>query len=312
MSAIAWTAIQKAIQNWVVRGSGLASNRVIWSLYGSPRPPAPHIVLSVTSVRGMAQDFVTTAPKPLIVATQVVEAVSAAADTLTITDHPYVTADGPFRLITTGTLPGGLELNTDYWIVVSDENTIQIADSFEHTGGNNVARGLGDFPNPITVVDITSAGTGTMSIVPIPPDIVLDEPLEFAGMTVRAGEELQVTAQGDREITIGLTCFAPEGAGVQAVEILTNVMSSLQLNVTALDDAGIGVDDASAFGRGVRLLEGRRGDILEPRAMTELTIYVTSELLGVETTVTSIVASVELQSVSGTPLAAIPVQVTRS
>lgn len=299
MSSINWPAVQKAIQNWVVRGSGLAANRVIWSLYGSPRPPAPHIVLSVTSVRGMAQDFITTAPKPLVVATQVVGAVSAAADTLTVTGHPYVTADGPFRLTTTGTLPGGLAPDTDYWIVVVDENTVQIADSFNDTGGNNVARGLGTVPNPITVVDITSAGTGTMSIVP-------------SEATVRAGEELQVIAQGDREITISFTCFAPEGAGVQAVEILTNVMASLQLNVTALDDAGIGVDDAGAFARGVRLLEGRRGDILEPRAMTELTVYVTSEVLGVETTVTSIVGSVELQSVSGTPLAAIPVQVTRS
>lgn len=59
------------------------------------------------------------------------DAVTNAADTLTVTGHAYVTGDGPVRLTTTDTLPAGLSLATDYWIIVVDANTIQLAESWE-------------------------------------------------------------------------------------------------------------------------------------------------------------------------------------
>jgi hypothetical protein len=56
---------------------------------------------------------------------------SRSTNSLTLTSHAYVTGDGPVRLTTTGALPGGLSLLTDYWIIVVDANTIQFAETFE-------------------------------------------------------------------------------------------------------------------------------------------------------------------------------------
>lgn len=51
-------------------------------------------------------------------------------DTITITDHEYATGDGPLRLSNSGGgLPTGLAADTDYWVVVVDEDTIKLAAS---------------------------------------------------------------------------------------------------------------------------------------------------------------------------------------
>jgi len=72
-----------------------------------------------------------TAPTPLEVADDIVEAVDTLADTLTLTAHGLFTGDGPFQFTTDDTLPDGILLATDYWVVRVDANKIKLAESLE-------------------------------------------------------------------------------------------------------------------------------------------------------------------------------------
>lgn len=301
MSAIAWATIQKALHDWIVAGSGLPADHVLWGYRGAGRPTAPHIIATITTTRNPAHDSVSKEGNPLTFAPLAAGAVDVAANTLAVAGHPLVTGDGPVRLSSNGTLPAPLQTGTDYWVVAVDTGHVQLADSYEHTGGNNVARGLGSTPNPVTVIDLTSAGTGTITI-------------SATADTLRAGQEILVRAEGIREVTLHLDCYAPEGSGIQAMQILTDVETSLQIHLAALDAAGVGISD---FGEavtkgGVKFVSGRRGTILEPRAMFDLNFTVASEAIGFETIISSISASLALQSPGGDALPAIPVQVTRS
>jgi len=76
---------------------------------------------------------------------------SFSADTLTILDHGLNTGDGPFILSSTGTLPGGLALGTDYWVIIVDADTLRLATHLGYALVN-------------TFVDITDAGTGTHTL----------------------------------------------------------------------------------------------------------------------------------------------------
>lgn len=301
MTAVAWTTIQKALTSWIVGGSGLAADHVLWGYRGAGRPTAPHIILTITTVRNPSHDFTEYEDNPLTFSPLTVANVDTAGNAIAIAGHPLVTGDGPVRIASTGTLPAPLQAGTDYWVVVVDAGHAQLADSYEHTGGNNVARGLGSTPNPVTVIDLTSSGSGTIT-------------LSATADTVRAGQEIIARAQGVREVVMHVDCYAPEGSGIQAVQILTDVLAALQLYATALDAAGVGVTDfGEAFAQGgVKFVSGHRGTILEPRAMFDMTFYVASEITGFETIVSSVSANLELQSPGGDALPAIPVQVTRS
>lgn len=294
MSAITWDTIQKALQNWVVAGSGLAADHVLWGYRGAGRPSAPHIILTITSVRNPVHDFIEYEDNPLVFSPLTVSAVDPVADTLAIAGHPLVTGDGPVRVASTGTLPAPLQAGVDYWAVTVDADHVRLADSYVHTGGN--------FPgNPITTIDLTSSGSGTIT-------------LSATASTVRAGQELVARAQGVREVVMHADCYAPEGSGIQAVQILTDVQAALQVYATALDAAGVGISDFGEAGAqgGVKFVSGRRGTILEPRAMFDLSFYVSSEITGAETIISGVSANLELQSPGGDALPAIPVQVTRS
>ena len=73
--------------------------------------------------------------------------VSVADDEITETAHGFVTGEGPVRLTSGGTLPAGLALATDYWIIRVDDDTLKFALS----RGNAIAG---------TDVDITAAAGG--------------------------------------------------------------------------------------------------------------------------------------------------------
>lgn len=79
------------------------------------------------------------------------EQVSVADDEMTRTDHGLGDADGPFRLVSYGVLPGGLEEDTDYYVIVVDDDTFQLAAS-EQDAIDAVA------------VDITTLGIGNVSL----------------------------------------------------------------------------------------------------------------------------------------------------
>lgn len=84
-------------------------------------------------------------PTALVVADDVIESTDAIADTFTLTAHGLRTGDGPIRLTTDDTLPAGLALLTDYWVIRIDANTIQLAESLEDA--------MAVLPIPITVTD---------------------------------------------------------------------------------------------------------------------------------------------------------------
>jgi hypothetical protein len=73
--------------------------------------------------------------------------------TFTDVAHGLFTGDGPVRLTTSGTLPAGLKLLTDYWVIKSDADTLQLAASF--------ADAIAGTP---VVVPFTDNGTGTTTL----------------------------------------------------------------------------------------------------------------------------------------------------
>lgn len=77
-------------------------------------------------------------------------AVSVANNTATVASHGLQTGV-KVQLTTSNTLPGGLSLLTDYWIIVVDANTIKFATTL-----NNANSG--------TAVDITNQGIGTTTV----------------------------------------------------------------------------------------------------------------------------------------------------
>lgn len=86
-------------------------------------------------------------------ANKVISAVSAAADTVTIVGHEYPLGL-KVQLTTTGTLPAGLTVTTDFFLIIVDVDTL----SFATTLANALAG---------TAVDITDAGTGTHTVEPV-------------------------------------------------------------------------------------------------------------------------------------------------
>jgi hypothetical protein len=78
-------------------------------------------------------------------------AVDLDEDTLTIADHGLVAGER-VQVATTNTLPTGLAVDTDYFVIVVDDDTIQLASSAE-----NALAG--------TEIDLTGAPAGTQSVI---------------------------------------------------------------------------------------------------------------------------------------------------
>lgn len=81
-------------------------------------------------------------------------------ETLLITAHGFTTGDGPYRLTTTSALPTGLSANTDYWIIVTSANAIQLATSY----ANAIAE---------TEVTFTSDGAGVNTLNTATNDVII-------------------------------------------------------------------------------------------------------------------------------------------
>lgn len=249
MSALDWPTIMTALQHWVVAGSGLPADHVIWK-YGKvarPTNDGVFIELSVFDMRQVAHDYVVKENNPLVFSAQTAT-IDVAGNRFVVPGHPFVTGDGSVNVLA-GTAPSPFALSTSYWVIVLDANHVQLADSFKHAMQNQ----------PLVLTD---AGAGTIQLV-------------RTTFCVRAGQEIKRTALGIRECTIELQAFAPEGTVYLAQAALTDVIASLSLHVDELLAAGIGCTDLGVayINGGVRLLEGHRGSILEPRAICEITVY---------------------------------------
>jgi len=189
-----------------------------------------------------------------VLADDVVETVTAGTDTLTLTAHAYLTGDGPVRLVTTGTLPTGLALATDYWIIKTGADTIKLAASF--------VSAIAAVPTP---VDITDAGTGTHTI-------------QDTTTTVRAGQEITVQSRGTRDVILRATCYASATTGASAaVGILQQVVAKTGLPSVrdALVTAGVGIGEFET----VRAVDGIMNFAsFEPRAILAATLHLVSEV----------------------------------
>lgn len=86
------------------------------------------------------------------IASDDVDTVDFGNDELDLTTHGLESLDGPFQFTTTDTLPTGLALLTDYWVIKVDAGTIQVANS-----RLNAANG--------TIVAFSDVGVGTHTIL---------------------------------------------------------------------------------------------------------------------------------------------------
>jgi hypothetical protein len=71
-------------------------------------------------------------------------------DEITLTSHTFHTGQ-ICRVTTSNTLPAGLAINTDYWVIKVDANTIQLAASYADAIAG-------------TAIDLTTAGVGNQTI----------------------------------------------------------------------------------------------------------------------------------------------------
>lgn len=75
-----------------------------------------------------------------------------ATDQLGITAHGFFSGDGPVRLATSGTVPAGLSLGVDYWLLRQDANNLKLA-----TTRAGAITGIAD-------ATFTTNGSGTQQI----------------------------------------------------------------------------------------------------------------------------------------------------
>jgi hypothetical protein len=258
VSALAWSTIEDAIQSWIVLGSGLASDHVIWAQQNAPAPVGEFISMRMSVLEPRGRDWRDRADNFFSIGTKTISAVSTGADTLTITGHGLLTGDGPIQFASSGSLPAPLVAATNYWPVVVDANTIKVASTFQ----NAVA------VVPV-VIDLTTAGSGTITIV-------------ATTTAVHAGSEIIQKARGPRQAILQLTCFAgvPGGAATGAsspTAVLHDAVSAYALDgiADAIAAAKIGVGRVET----IRSIDGVvDSTIFEPRAIVLVHLHLASEL----------------------------------
>lgn len=269
--AVDLTPIERALQAWVVAASGLPDGRVIWSGYGLRRPQLPDppnnqwISLKFSENNNDAWPWVDELANPL---TFTAFTLTADATTppgiLTAAAHARLTGDGPVQLTTTGALPSGLALLTDYWLVVLAANTFRLAASFEDA--------MAVSPIPVAM---TSAGTGVHTLA------ATDDSL-------RAGEE-QVTVVSDYVSgTLSIQCYGGPPTGSRSpVNILRTVVSSAQLpsRKEAFEDAGIYVNASGRINDIGSVLSSSR---YEPRAYVDIEVTYVAEVSETSTIITRV------------------------
>lgn len=125
---------------------------------------ADDVTISLPSVASAANKylkFYRTDDMSVVIDTFVDGDVNATDDEITLTSHSYVNTQ-KIRLTTSGTLPAGLSLATDYYVIYVDANTIKLASSKA-----NAEVG--------TAVNITGAtGGGTHTVTPQNNTVTID------------------------------------------------------------------------------------------------------------------------------------------
>lgn len=261
VAGIDWDAVGDALHAWVVGATTLSAQRVVWGQQDAPRPEGPAILMRISNITESGRPWQDTEANPLVVADKTISAIDTATNIFTSAAHTLLTADGPFMLTSTGTLPTATSVNfaTDkVWLIKVAADTFQLAMSYANTGGG---QGAG---NPTTAIDILTAGTGMIKLVD-------------TAETVRAGQELRVLSRGYLRATLELHCHSAAAVGNEmAVALLQRVRSRQQLpsQQQILQNANLGFVDADR----VRAIMGTRDAVLfEPRAYLDVHIDVPFE-----------------------------------
>lgn len=259
---IDWDLVMSRIARWVIAGSGLSSSHVLWSQNKAPRPSADGIVMRLMGIQVVGDSWSDVVENPLTFSDLTVTAVDDVANTVTVVGHGMSTGDGPVRVDSTGVLPGGLVVDTDYWLIRVDDDTLKFAATFAATGGADID-GLPS-GNPVTPVDLIDAGSGTITV-------------SDTDKTVRAGQEILQVARATTKVTLNLECHTEDSTGLDmAVAVLHRVSAraSLPSQVALLDEAGAGVVEIGP----VHAVRGHLDALLfEPRAVMDIQLSVVSE-----------------------------------
>jgi len=238
---------------WIAAVTGVAAGRIWWERQGISRPTTAGawITCSILSSNGVGgMDWKSWAPNPLVLAADVVEAVAPATDRLTLTAHAYQRGDGPVRISSSGTAPAGLATGVDYWVIVVDANTIQLAASYYDARAG-------------VPVNVTDAGSGTHSIV-------------CTAATVRTGQEILHKQEGHRRAIVSIQCFGAGAVGGSSNEAVLERMRSKRLlpaSRLALKTHNLGIE-------GIGTVQGLGEELnkaaFEPRAVCEVTFSAVS------------------------------------
>lgn len=242
------------VARWIAAGAGLDNGAIVWSGQGSSVPKdgsgvpfATWISANLISSSGVGSDWTKLERNYLQLANDVIESVDAGTDELTLTAHAYQTGDGPVRLTTTDTLPGGTAVATDYWVVVVDIDTVKLT----------ATRAAAVAAIPSVFVDVINAGVGVHTIVDT------DE-------TTRVLEDVAHTSEGHRTATLSLQCFGGEAVGAPSPKaVLERVRNAYRLPTQQerMREAGMAV--ASIGTATLRGGSASSASALEPRAVLE-------------------------------------------
>jgi hypothetical protein len=276
-TGIAWTTVEDAIQAWVVAGSGLASDHVVWAdqpgQSGAPRPPRPagaFIEMSLAVAPAQGYDWYDRELNVVTLAPIAVTAVNVGASALTAPGHGLSTGEGPLNVASTGSPPSPIAVDESVWPIVVDANTVKMAASF--------ADAMASSPVPIA---LGGAGSGTITIV-------------GTASTTVAGQEVAQRLRGPRVATLELTAFAGTGGTgsgpTSPTASLDGVVTGARLESVkaGLVTAGVAV---AAWER-IRPIGGVvNATEFEPRAFTTVTLNLASEVLETSTYIETVNAT---------------------
>lgn len=112
----------------------------------------------------------------------------------------------------------------------------------------------------------------------IPDDRLIGEPwrIKDDAPDPAPGAEIRVRSRGHRELQLVIQVFGDTDSGNTSRPILSRIISSLDLFITSLDAAGVGVGDVGP----IQMISGRKGGVLEPRSRCQVTLHVGSEVEG--------------------------------
>lgn len=175
--------------------------------------------------------------------------VDATANTITIADHGLHSADGPFRLTTSAAdLPAPLLTGTDYWVVVLDEDTLQLATTWENA-----------FDDVPTVINLTDGGTGTHTLIHTKSSAVVSpdtDQMHFPGHEMQSGDgPVQLTTTGGLPTGLSTgTDYWVIAASDDTLWFATSYANALEETAVNVTGAGTGVHSIDrTFSLGVDL-----------------------------------------------------------